>query len=125
MAERDVVGLHAQHAGEAPLEPDRHVAEPDRTVAGLEQRAGDDADRVGEVDDPGVGLGVRAHGVGDVQDDRHGAQGLREAARAGRLLPDAVHLMRPGLIAAAGICPPTRNWISTTSASSTPGRGRS
>ena len=39
----------------AALEADRHVAEPDRAVPGVEQRARDDPDRVREVDDPRVG----------------------------------------------------------------------
>ena len=47
-------GLDAQQPGEQPLEPDGHVAQADRAVAGVQQRAGHDADRVGEVDDPGV-----------------------------------------------------------------------
>ena len=38
--------------GEPALEADRDVAQPDRVVSGVEQRARDDADRVGEVDDP-------------------------------------------------------------------------
>ena len=44
-------------AGQAPLEPDRDVAQADRAVAGVEEGLGDDADRVGEVDDPRAGRG--------------------------------------------------------------------
>ena len=48
------VGLHPEIVGEAALEADGDVAETDRTVTCLQQRPGDDADRVGEVDDPRV-----------------------------------------------------------------------
>ncbi len=44
-------------------------------------------------------------GVGHAQDDGHGAQRLRETAGSGGLLPDAVHLVRPGLVAAARVLP--------------------
>ena len=50
-------GVDAELRGEAALEADRDVAQPDRPVALVEQGLGDDPDRVGEVDDPGAGRG--------------------------------------------------------------------
>ncbi|CAM5505988.1 hypothetical protein STENM327S_01139 [Streptomyces tendae] len=97
----DVGGCHPEQRGELALEPDRHVAQPDRAVPGPEQGPGDDADRVGEVDDPGVRVGP-AHPLGDVEHHRHRAQRLGEAARAGRLLADAAALQRPGLVLLPG-----------------------
>src|SRR5262249_56725725 len=87
---------------ERALEADRHVAEPDRTVPGVEQRAGDDADRVGEVDDPGACRRPAAGALGDIQDHGDGPQRLREPAGPGGLLPDAAVLQRPGLVAMPG-----------------------
>ena len=71
-------------------------------MAGVEQRARDDPDRVGEVDDPRVGPGQLAHALGDLEHDRHGAHRLREPARAGRLLADAAARQRSGLVAQPG-----------------------
>ena len=67
-------------------------------MPGVEQRARDDPDRVGEVDDPGVGPGELADPLGDLEHDRHGAHRLRETARAGRLLADAAARKRGGLV---------------------------
>ena len=58
-------------------------------MARVEQRAGDDPDRVREVDDPRVRGGELPHALGDLEHDGHGAQRLREAAGAGGLLADA------------------------------------
>ena len=91
---------YAERGGEASLEADRHVAQTDRAVALLEECSGHDADRVGEVDDPRV---RRRLGdlLGDVEHDRDRPQRLRQPARAGRLLPDAAALQRPGLVLVA------------------------
>ncbi len=97
----DVLGVGAEQRRELALEADRHVAQAHRPVAGLEQGAGDDADGVGEVDDPRARIGA-ADPFGDVQDHRDRAQGLRQAARAGGLLADAAALQRPGLVLLAG-----------------------
>ncbi|CUM41146.1 hypothetical protein BN2537_11257 [Streptomyces venezuelae] len=70
-------------------------------MPGLEQRARDDADGVGEVDDPGVRVGA-SDALGDVQDHRDGPQRLGEAAGAGGLLADAAALQRPGLVLVPG-----------------------
>ena len=54
VAEPHPVGLDAEPGGEPSLEADGHVAQTHRAVPVVEQGAGDDSDRVGEVDDPGV-----------------------------------------------------------------------
>ena len=107
VVEADVVQLDlgrigAEQPGEQPLEPDGHVAQADRAVPGVQQGAGHDADRVGEVDDPGPGVGPLPGPLGDVQHDRHGPQRLGQAARAGGLLADAAALQRPGLVPLPG-----------------------
>jgi hypothetical protein len=58
MVEQHLPRRDAEQRGELPLEADRHVAQADGPVPGVEQRPGDDPDRVGEVDDPGA-LGAR------------------------------------------------------------------
>ena len=98
MLQLDLAGGHPEQAGEAALEPDGGVAQPDGAVAVVEQGLGDDADRVGEVDEPGAG-GAPAGGLlGQLEHHRDGAQGLGEAARPGRLLADAAELQRQGLV---------------------------
>ena len=119
VVEPDLVDEHARRLdvvelGDPALEADRDVAEADRTMARVEQRARDDADRVREVDDPGTRSGALAHALGDLEDDGHRAKRLREAARSGRLLADAAARERHGLVRrAAPSCPPTRIWTST------------
>ena len=68
-------------------------------MAGVEQRPCNDPDRVGEVDDPRAGGGPLADGLRDREHDGHGAERLREPARAGRLLADAAAGERDGLVA--------------------------
>ncbi len=89
LVDQDALGRDAEVRGDLALEADRHVAQTDRTMPGVEQRASDDPDRVGEVDDPGVGVGQRPSPLGDVEHDRNGPQRLGQTARAGRLLADA------------------------------------
>ena len=91
------VGSHVEQAREVPLQTDGDVAQPDRPVARLQQGAGDDADRVGEVDDPCVGVG-RAHAVGDVQHHGHRPQRLRQTAGTRGLLPHAAAVQWPRLV---------------------------
>nr|BFE69968.1 hypothetical protein GCM10020092_032690 [Actinoplanes digitatis] len=86
VVEADVVEHHrgrvdTEVSGKATLEADRHVAQPDGAVARIEQRPGDDADRVGEVDDPRARAGPLPDPRGDVEDDRHRTQSLGEPAR--------------------------------------------
>ena len=101
MLELHALGRHAEQGGEPALKADRHVAQTDGAMAVVEQRLGDEAGRVGEVEQPGAGR-AEAPGVGgDVEHDGHGAQRLGEAARAGRLLSDAAEPQGDGLVAQA------------------------
>ena len=101
MVELQRPGRTPSRAAKSALEPDGHVAQPDRPVPRLQQRPGHDADRVGEVDDPCV-RGRLPHLLGDVEHDGDRPQRLGQAAGAGRLLPDAAALERPGLVLVAG-----------------------
>src|SRR4051812_6479700 len=101
MVEADLVDddtrrLDAVRPGPPALEADRDVAEADRAVAVVEQRARDDADGVREVDDPRVRR--PADSLGDLEHDGDGAERLRETARARRLLPDAATGERERLV---------------------------
>ncbi len=102
MAEAYPVGVGAQHGGQLSLELDRHVAQADGAVSGVQQGAGDDADGVGEVDDPGAGLGPAPYLLGYVEYHRHGAQGLGEAAGTGGLLAEQAEVVRQGLVDQSG-----------------------
>jgi hypothetical protein len=99
LVDHDAAGLDAEQRREPALERDRDVAEPDRAVARVEQRPGDDPDRVGEVDDPHVGARQLADSVGDLEHDRDRPHGLREAAGPRRLLADAAAGKRCRLVA--------------------------
>ena len=105
MVEEHLPGRHAEQPGELPLEADRDIAQADRAMPRVEQRAGDDADRVGEVDDPCGALRPLPGALGDVEDHRDGAQGLGQPARPGGLLADAAVLQRPRLVALPGRLP--------------------
>src|SRR5450830_101319 len=67
-------------------------------MARLKECAGDDADGIGEVNDPGVLLGVPPDRLGDLQDDGNGPQRLRKPSRPRCLLPDAQRRVRPRLV---------------------------
>jgi hypothetical protein len=104
VVQADLVDRHAPRCdAEQPrdlaLEADRDVAEPDGAVAVVEQRARDDPDRVGEVDDPRPVGGQLPRAAGDVQDHRDRAQRLRQATRARGLLADAAAGERQRLVA--------------------------
>src|SRR6476660_5560203 len=71
-------------------------------MARIEQGLGHDPDRVREVDDPGVPRRPAADVIGQLEDDGYRAQGLREAAGAGRLLADTAEPERCRLVAQAG-----------------------
>ena len=60
LVDDDALRLDAEQARERALEADRDVAEADGAMAGVEQRARDDPDRVREVDDPGAVGGALA-----------------------------------------------------------------
>ena len=98
LVDRQPGGIHAEQPGVQALLRDRDVAEPDCPVPLVEERPGDDADRVGEVDDPGAVGGELARAAGDLQHDRHRPHRLGEAARAGRLLADAAAGEGGGLV---------------------------
>ena len=97
--EADPLGFHLQPAGQPALHPDRHVAQPERAVAAVDQCLGHDPDRVREVDDPVPGCGPPVHGLGELQDHGHGADCLGQAAGTGRLLADRAEAGRDGLVA--------------------------
>ena len=88
LVDDDPLGLDPEQPRERALEPDRDVAQADRAVAGVEQRAGDDPDRVREVDDPRAGRGPFPGACRDLEHDRHRAKRLGESPGSGRLLPD-------------------------------------
>ena len=120
VVERQAIRVDAQVArAKRRWKRDRHVAEAERAMALIEQRLGDDADRVREVDDPGVRRRPLADQLGQLHHDGHGAQRLGEAARAGRLLADGAELEGQRLVERRAAWPPTRSWISTKSAPST------
>src|SRR5579863_8779349 len=98
VVERHGLRLDAEQRGEVALQPDRHIAQPDRAVPRVEQRPGDDADRVGEVDQPRAGRRPPPGELGDLKHERHGAQRLGQPARPGRLLSHAAEFKRPRLV---------------------------
>ena len=101
----DLAGLGAEQPGEVPLQADGHVAEADRAVPGVQQGPCDDADRVGEIDDPGVRAGALPCFPGDVEHHRHRAQRLGQPAGPGGFLADAAVFQRPGLVPLPGRLP--------------------
>ncbi len=94
----DALGVDAHPLGDRALEGDRHVAQPDGPIAAINQRLGHDPDRVGEVDDPGIRRAAASRDLGQVEDDRYGAQRLGQAAGAGRLLADGAEADRNRLV---------------------------
>src|SRR6185312_6847024 len=98
LVDEHALRLDAQEPGEPPLEADGDVAEPDRSMAGVQESARHDPDRVREVDDPGVVSRELADALGDSEDDRDRPHRLGESARAGRLLPDAAAGKRHRLV---------------------------
>ena len=103
LVDEHALGLDPEHARGGALDADRDVAQADGAVTRVEQAAGDDPDRVGEVDDPGVLGGQLAHALGDLEHDGDGAQRLAEPAGAGRLLADAAAGERDRLVGEAGL----------------------
>jgi hypothetical protein len=84
------------------LEADRHVAQPDGPVPGVQQRARDDPDGIREVDDPSARGRQLPGSLGDLEHHRNRAQGLREPTRAGGLLADAAEGERNRLVSQPG-----------------------
>ena len=96
MVETDVIEGHvgallignAQGVQRAVDEPDGGVADADDALAEHgTHRLGDDAGRVGEVDDPGLG-GEVPHRAGELHGHRDRAEGVGVAAHADRLLAE-------------------------------------
>ena len=98
MLQLDALGIDPEPLREVALEADRDVAQPDRAVPLVEQRLGDDADRVGEVQDPGPRRRSTGRLLGELEHDRHGAQRLRETACPGGLLTDGPERGRQCLV---------------------------
>ena len=103
MVEPDVlelqpIGVDAELRRHRSLQGDRDVAEAERPVTGIDERLGDDADRVREVDDPRSGRRMTPRQLGELEDHRHRPQRLGEAARAGRLLTDRAEPQGEGLV---------------------------
>ena len=88
VVEREPIGVDAETLRQTPLQRDGHVAEAQRTVALIGERLAHDADRVGEVDDPGAGSGPTANELRELEDDRHRSQRLGKSTGPGRLLAD-------------------------------------
>ena len=94
--------LDADDAGDGLGGVGGDVAEPHRAYGRVgQQRLGDDAGRVGEVEDPRVGRYAFDH-PRDVDDDGYGAQRADEPAGAGRLVAHEAELHRKRLIPLAG-----------------------
>ena len=102
----DVVGIDAEIVAEAALGPDGDVAQADGAVALVEQGLGDDPHRIGEVDEPGARVGPGRHLLGQLEDDRHGAQRLGQPARADGLLAQTSITDRERLVDVASRLPP-------------------
>ena len=95
VVEADVVQEHTfrsdpEAPGQSPLEVDGHVAQADGAMAPVEQRLGDDADGIGEVDQPGIRRRLASDQLRELQHDGHRPKCLGEAPGSGRLLADAV-----------------------------------
>jgi hypothetical protein len=100
--ELNALGIDAEACGQAALERDRHVAQTDRPVPGVEERLGHDPHRVGEIHDPCAGGRSARRELRQLEDHRNGAQRLRESAGPGRLLADGVEAEGERLIDQAG-----------------------
>ena len=98
MVEGDALRPDVQKLGELALESHRRVAQADRPMAVVEHGLHDDADRVGEVDQPRAGSAAPLGLLGDVEHYGDRAQGFGESSRAGCLLSDAAELEWQGLV---------------------------
>ncbi len=102
---RQPVRGDADGGGDPASEAGRGVADTEHPVAQhLLHRLGDDPGRVGEVDDVGL-RGEPGDGVGDLHHDRHGAEGVGDAAGAGRLLPQHVQVQGDVLVTSSAFGP--------------------
>ena len=71
-------------------------------MAAVHESLGDDADRIGEVDDPRMRRGMLSNQLGELESDRYGPKRLGEPAGANRLLTDQVEASRQSLVAESG-----------------------
>ena len=122
--EADVVELDSRvldlkQVGEVLLEHDRSAAEPDRTMALVEQRLRDDPDRVREVDDPGVRREL-AHAASAMSSTTGTVRSaLASPPNPVVSWPRQPHASGTDSSTIRAAWPPTRIWISTASAPST------
>ncbi len=99
-------GSTAKCAASRRCRPIATLHRPMRPRVRVEERLRHDADRVGEVDDPGSRRRAPGRLLGDLQDDGDRPERLGEAARAGRLLAEDAEPVGqrlvdvPGLLAA-------------------------
>src|SRR5262249_3983546 len=100
LVDEDAVRRDVDEPGDLPLNADCDVAEADGPVVGVAERTSDDADGVGEIDDPGVGCEL-GHARRDLEHHRHGPERLRQASGSRRLLADAAARKRDRLVAEA------------------------
>jgi hypothetical protein len=110
MVEPHVFELHTvprdlEHGGHPALHRDRHVAQADRSMTRIEQRLGDDPDRIREIYEPCSTRAAAAGLLRQPHDHRDGAERFGEAARSGRLLPDAAETQGERLVAQPGLLP--------------------
>ena len=84
---------------QAALQSDRHVAQAQGPVPGVEQGLGHDPDRVGEVDDPGTRRTTAGDELGQLEDDRHGPQCLGKSTGPDGLLANDPVTRRDRLVA--------------------------
>ncbi len=89
LVDENALRLDAEQPCAEALEGDGDVAEPDGAVAGVEQRARDDPDRIREVHDPRAGRRAVGDTLRELEHHRHRPHRLRESTGARRLLADA------------------------------------
>jgi len=90
--------LDAEQGGSRSLIADRHVAKSNCPVTMIKQGTRDNADRIREVDDPGILGGEPRHSLGDLQDHRHGPQRLGQSTGSGCFLTDATTFQWKSLV---------------------------
>ena len=104
--DRDRIGIDPEIVPEPSLGPDGDIAQADGAVTLVEQRLGDDPDRVGEVHQPRAGVGPGRHLLGQLEHDGHRAERLGQPAGAHGLLAQASVPHRQRLVHVAGRLPP-------------------
>ena len=105
MLDLDLIGIDVEIVPQPALAPDRHIAQADGPVALVEEGLGDDAHRVGEIDEPRPGVTSLRRLLSQFENDRHGAQRLGQPSRPGGLLPETAVADRERLVDVAGRLP--------------------